>query len=440
MSVWWLGVFAGGPYHCAEGDIDIAKSQCMNAFKQPPVADFIQITDSRASKGQLDATSNMANSRVYLFSGTADTVVRQPVMDGLYTYYKNYVTGPAGSIVYVDTLNAAHTQPTDDPINKNPCNWGIPPYVSDCDYDGSGLALNQIYGNLTARNNGRLSGSLVQFDQTEFISTGFGMASAGWLYVPASCAAGAACTVRLHKLSLALALALVPWGSCVIWNEALIVALGCGQLHVALHGCSQNYETVGNAFINNTGYNKWADTNDMIILYPQTTATWVTPPNPNGCWDWWGYNNDPSTYDLPVGYQMAAIKKMIDRITSGGVGPVDSPTGLTVTGSTTSSISLKWLASTSSGVTGYNVYRDQTLATTSPVTGTTYTDSGLLSGTNYTYFVRALAGTVESAPSNSVQASTLGSPPPLTAPQNLQVKYVRLSSRGKCHTALLTLE
>ena len=67
-----------------------------------------------------------------------------------------------------------------------------------------------------------------------------------------------------------------------------------------------------------------------------------------------------------------------------------TPTGLHSTATTTSSISLAWTASTDTGgpgLTGYHLYRNGTLIA-SP-TGTTYTDSGLASGTSYAYTIAA---------------------------------------------------
>ncbi|WP_405394939.1 fibronectin type III domain-containing protein [Microbispora hainanensis] len=82
------------------------------------------------------------------------------------------------------------------------------------------------------------------------------------------------------------------------------------------------------------------------------------------------------------------------------------PGDLRVTGTTSSSVSLAWNASTDNvGVTGYQVFRGSQLVTT--VTGTTYTDGGLASGTTYSYTVRArdAAGNV-SAASAAVSATT----------------------------------
>lgn len=86
------------------------------------------------------------------------------------------------------------------------------------------------------------------------------------------------------------------------------------------------------------------------------------------------------------------------------------PTGLAVTAADSASISLQWQASVDnvggSGIAGYDVYRDGTLAGS---TGSlAYTDSALLAATSHTYAVRARdkAGnaSVQSAP---MVASTL---------------------------------
>jgi chitodextrinase len=82
------------------------------------------------------------------------------------------------------------------------------------------------------------------------------------------------------------------------------------------------------------------------------------------------------------------------------------PTGLTVTGTTSSSVALSWQPSTDNvGVTGYDVYRGSTQVGTA--TGTSYTDSGLAASTAYSYTVRAhdAAGNV-SAASTAVAATT----------------------------------
>jgi hypothetical protein len=92
--------------------------------------------------------------------------------------------------------------------------------------------------------------------------------------------------------------------------------------------------------------------------------------------------------------------------TGGDTTPPTVPTGLTVTGTTSSGVSLSWTASTDNvAVTGYSVYRGTTLA--GNTTTTTFTDSGLSASTQYSYTVKAYdaAGNI-SAASTAVTATT----------------------------------
>ena len=71
--------------------------------------------------------------------------------------------------------------------------------------------------------------------------------------------------------------------------------------------------------------------------------------------------------------------------------PPTDPTNLQGTGSTTSTISMAWTASTDNiGVVGYRVYRNDVQVGTTA--GTTYTDSGLNYTSSYTYKVDAYDG------------------------------------------------
>lgn len=86
--------------------------------------------------------------------------------------------------------------------------------------------------------------------------------------------------------------------------------------------------------------------------------------------------------------------------------PPTAPSGLTVTGKTSTSVSLAWTASADNvGVAAYDVYRDGALAGTT--TSTAYTASGLAPGTTYVFTVKArdAAGNV-SADSNALSVTT----------------------------------
>ena len=84
------------------------------------------------------------------------------------------------------------------------------------------------------------------------------------------------------------------------------------------------------------------------------------------------------------------------------------PTGLSAIAVSSSQINLAWTASTDNvGVTGYKIYRTGSLITS--VTGTSYSNTGLIAGTSYSYTVATYdaAGNV-SAQSNPVSATTAG--------------------------------
>jgi cellulose 1,4-beta-cellobiosidase len=123
-------------------------------------------------------------------------------------------------------------------------------------------------------------------------------------------------------------------------------------------------------------------------------------------------------YDIPAGQWFAAQFQQLVQdaypALGGGTGggdttPPTAPTGVTVSGTSSSSVSLSWTASSDNvGVTGYNVYRGTTLAGTSATTG--FTDTGLAASTQYSYTIRAYdaAGNL-SAASAAVTATTQAS-------------------------------
>jgi len=238
---------------------------------------LISVVNTWSGNGYIDPTANMSASKVYLLSGTIDSTVRQPVMDDLKTMYANYLS--AANIYYKNNLAAEHSVPTD--FFGNGCSVNGLPFVDNCNFDTAGEILKWIYGPLNAKNPGALTGSFINFDQSAFWGNGnpnfYSMASSGYAYVPAACTAGQAC-----------------------------------KLHVAFHGCLQSASVAGAAFYQNAGYNRWADTNKIIVLYPQMI---VTANNPGGCWDWWGYED--VNFPAKSGGQMVAIKTMIDKIVGG---------------------------------------------------------------------------------------------------------------------------
>jgi cellulose 1,4-beta-cellobiosidase len=124
------------------------------------------------------------------------------------------------------------------------------------------------------------------------------------------------------------------------------------------------------------------------------------------------------------------VQNAYPPVSGGGGGgdttPPTAPANLAVTGTTDTSVSLSWSASTDNvGVTAYDVYRGTTLAGTvsgsPPATSATVT--GLSASTTYSFSVKArdAAGNT-SAASNSVSATTQGSPPP-PPPGGVKAQY-----------------
>ena len=402
------GIIAGGPYYCAQGNQTTATSVCscvpFGCFgaSTTNVPDLIRITDRSAAQGLIDATSSLRNGRFWLFSGTADTAVPQRIMDDLKTYLLHYVD--SGNIFYKNDLAAEHAQPTD--FFGNPCNVRNDPFINNCNYDAASELLHSIYGTLRPRNTGQLQGSFIEFDQSEFLAnpTSHGLADTGWLFVPTDCANGQAC--RLH----------IVFHGCKQFQTYRYFSPGAGMV------------TFGTTFVRNTGYNKWADTNSIIVLYPQATTT---SSNPFGCWDWWAYD-DPN-YATKTGRQMAAVRQMMGRIASGAAS-LPAPTGLNRTNATDTSISLSW--SPVPSASGFNVYRNDARANGSRIAGTTFTDSSLAPGTTYGFQVRGVdAAGREGASSAILQASTTGTAPNVPPPTGLSVGEVKSDSVALSWTA-----
>jgi hypothetical protein len=299
-----VGVIAGGPYYCAQGDVGIATTRCsctgifiFSSCEVGPgstrVDQLITVTERNAATGAIDPTSNIAHQRIWMFSGTLDSVVPSPVMNDLLTYYRHYLT--AADIRYRNDVRAEHAMPTDAFGNR--CDKLGPPYISKCGIDAAGDLLKWIYGALQAPRVGALSGRFIRFDQSEFVDDRrperHGLAASGFAFVPAACEGATAVTCKLH---------------------------------MALHGCLQNADSVDEKFVKHAGYNPWADTNNIIVLYPQTSAT--IGSNPNACWNWFDYDHLDPEYATKAGVQMQALRRMIDRV-AGVTAPLPAPTCIT---------------------------------------------------------------------------------------------------------------
>ena len=83
---------------------------------------------------------------------------------------------------------------------------------------------------------------------------------------------------------------------------------------MAFHGCKQTLDDIQTTFITRTGYNDWAESNRIVVLYPQAVKNLVIN-NPNGCWDWWGYSGD--NYHTKQGKQMKLVAELVEALRDG---------------------------------------------------------------------------------------------------------------------------
>jgi hypothetical protein len=295
-----VGAIAGGPYYCAQNRSSQAIFNCMKpdpVTPLPAVAQLVSATEALARSGAIDDPGHLRTAKVWLFSGLKDELVHSAVVGALKEYYRAYVN--ENNITYKNDLEAGHAMITENYGNPA-CSATKSPYINDCDYDGAGALLASLYGSGAPLNppSTRLTGTFIEFDQKEFLPRGnayaHSLSDSGFAYIPKVCESTAC------------------------------------RVHIALHGCQQNAGQVGDAFYRNAGYNPWADTNGIIVLYPQTIPryglswqgwsfwTMNNVQNPLACWDWWGY--DGSDYHTKNGVQIKALKGMLDRLSERGPG------------------------------------------------------------------------------------------------------------------------
>lgn len=272
------GIVAGGPYNCAWVNVG-GITTCMQG--SPNASASLAGARGFAALGSIDPVRNIGRHRIYLFSGTGDKVVHPSAMKAVERFYR--LAGvPAGNMVSVFTMAAGHAFISDD-IGGS-CDANAAPFINKCPqgaqlYDQPMAILTRIYGPLQAKA-ASLSSAPLAFDQSEFPgAVGSGMAKEGYVYVPAACRDGQT--------------------PCAV--------------HVVFHGCAQSVESVGSDVYEKLGYNEWADTNRIILLYPQVNKSMV-PLNPMGCWDWWGYSG--LNFQTKAGAQLSVINAMVRRLTS----------------------------------------------------------------------------------------------------------------------------
>ena len=393
-----VGVVAGGPFWCAKADADdfinnftlplmTAQGPCGTPGPPQEMSDFFGKADAKSASGEIDSLQFVSRQKIYVFHGYNDTVVARSVTDAAVDFYRHYL-GEAnrGNLYYQTAIGAGHSLVVaGDPRNGGPseCNANASPFIDACGYDQAGIILRHIYGALNPPNPGALRGTIKRFDQSVYtkpdIPDALSLGDTGFVFVPRECEDGAPCRV-----------------------------------HIALHGCLQDIGDVDHHFIDDTGYNAWADTNHLIVLYPQTTKSSLLPFNPLACWDWWSYIDHADSYVTKSGAQIRTIKAMLDALTArAGPPPIPAPapdaapTGVVVIDTSDTAADLVWTPL--AGATAYRISRagaDGQFATVGDAAGPSFADSSLTAASSYRWRISAVVNGIEGPLSSETSATT----------------------------------
>lgn len=274
------GLVAGGAYQVSQGSMLGAVTHGMQGHFGASPARLAEAARRLAARGDIAPIEHLATSRVWVFHGTLDTTVSEEVSDTLVGFYQAFLDDDA--IRYVNDFAVVHAMPTDG-YGSSPQALSRSPYIVNANYDAAGALLQHIHGTLNPRATHPLPGKLLRFDQNAFLPNAerHSLDDWGYAYIPSGAFRGETCGV-----------------------------------HVALHGCGQGHDAIGDVFVRNAGYNAWAESNNFIVLYPQACpVVSFRVFNPRGAFDWWGL--DDADYALRSGRQMKAIAGMVDALCAG---------------------------------------------------------------------------------------------------------------------------
>lgn len=273
-------LIAGGPYGCAQGALDTALGPCMTAQPAAPdVEALAEAADQKARDARIDPFTAFAGDRVWVLHGAKDATVAPALARATADLYRT-LGGDAIAVQLDDQRAFGHGLPTLD--TGAPCDAPASPWLLRCGIDAAGEAMRALFaadegdGEPQASAPSTADGALSRFDQRALApDDAAGLAEYGYVYTPKACADGA-----------------------------------CGAL-VVFHGCQQNAEMVGETFVREAGFNRWADVHRVVVVYPQTQSSYM-PLNPKACWDWWGYGG--ADYDTRQGGQVRFVAAVLDRL------------------------------------------------------------------------------------------------------------------------------
>lgn len=256
----------------------------------------------------IDPLSNLADQKVFIYHGKADSVLKVKMQEKLKSYYLS--VGVKESNIATLTGEGSHNFPTDR-TDGIACEKEEVPYVSSCNLNVAGKILDHLIDENLTRADFNKDHIYIVDQTTNLLNTS-----------------------KEEKDWVTPVTSIAPYAYLYASNKCLNHPESC-HMHIALHGCkmsdsyNEDFQTQYQNQVNNfkivtmrtkkddliipnmpviedktnnygllkfvldSGYINYAEQNDLMILFPQT---WITeknfPYNPKGCWDWFGWTGD----------------------------------------------------------------------------------------------------------------------------------------------------
>ena len=250
--------------------------------------EYLAYATHSAARGKIAPLSGMSAMPVWLTNGQRDSVVHPAVVASASTFYAKL---GANVSAVVTVPGAEHAFVVDHACAScNACDYLGPPFVNDCSYDAAGAMLKHLYGGRLAKSRARVDmRQLFKIDQARYFpqlpsERELDMSRTAYAYVPRRC------QPTRHRSNVTI-------------NVTGVLAC---PLHIVYHGCSSSADVLRMAIVENAGFNDWAESSSLIVLYPQTRGY--------ACWDWDGQQTArPTTlFDTRQSPQMNTVNRMAD--------------------------------------------------------------------------------------------------------------------------------
>ena len=231
---------------------------------------FFEKADAKSAAGDIDSLQFVRRQKIYVFHGYNDAVLARSVTDAAADFYRHYL-GEAnrGNLFYQTTIGAGHSLVVaqDQPRRRSQR------------LQGQRRSVYRPVRLRSGRNHPAAHLRCVEcaepraVDRNDQAVRSVGLCQAGQCQVRSAWTRPVTCSFPRRASKARRAASTSP---CM--------------------AASRTSAKSGSASSTHTGYNAWADSNRLIVLYPQTAGEFVLRRfNPQACWDWWSYVNHATT-------------------------------------------------------------------------------------------------------------------------------------------------